>query len=339
MADLSTEDFEALWKDIRQFEIAHSTGSSDPAKGWNRYGYFKSAREQQSQRESSDDGVDRLTLRRFETLLTSTYRIPPRFVDDEFFALLYLIRDYHMGTWYNEVQSSDGVLSYDFIFNSDCSRPVLVWYSGDAVDLEGLIDEASVGNPADKIWNPCAPRTLVDDVHSPSICFDDHSLEDIHLARRARLESLARDPESNETDRRVHNLSSSSLPRDQVVHRMNVDNSIIQARLNANLETSTVEWHPDGSDDECVSYEFLRSSDEHDTPAATPAPAHSGVPKIPKPCGKRKSRPETDDPSTWKMPRLKKACTDRGIPLKEKGKAKRKQVLLNELHYANNHLE
>lgn len=43
LADLSTEDFEALWKNLRHHQMRHSNGSEDPAEGWHMYLFHKIA--------------------------------------------------------------------------------------------------------------------------------------------------------------------------------------------------------------------------------------------------------------------------------------------------------
>jgi len=53
------------------------------------------------------------------------------------------------------------------------------------------------------------------------------------------------------------------------VKRMNSDNATIRARLEAGLAATYIDWHPDGSDSECVAYEFLRSQHNEDEDAAS----------------------------------------------------------------------
>jgi hypothetical protein len=310
LSELSTEDFEALWKHLRQRASRHSNASDDPMMDLHRHIYFKEALKTAGLRAKSFEVTVRMEERACMEFLQAPFLVPPRFaVGDDFNFFLYSIRDYHEGVWYSWVSDRE---SYQFNFACDSNVPVMLWYSGESVDLQQLIDTAAESNPANARWRIYQPSTLVDDPLSAEMVFDVHPRGDIDNARKARLRSLGYDD-----DTRLEWLKMQPKKKKPLLQIMNFDNHVIKERAKHGLDATIPNDY--GYDDPLPDFalgapnldDFISSSpemseNESESRGEAGRPARTATTSS----TRKRKRPaeDDDDPSTWGIKRLRSAC-------------------------------
>ena len=298
LMELSTEDFEALWKWLKLIQKHHSNGSDDPASGWHIRTYHKEKLNRWNSSTVANGLADNTSSHRVEELCSRPYVLPAEVVDEDFALLAYRIRDFHFCQWYD--RNSDGSVTFHFDRSHQISRPTIQWYPSHS-QLILHLDEFAIGNPAISFWRESDIPKLQDSLLSWKTDFIGHPASDLRRAIDLRSTNASR------YDRRTWLTTSGvnvQLTKEQLLERLVFDNQVLQVR----------DTHPAPSvvSSAREKQNWKKFLEEEDTRLESLGivPNFSARENLGK-------RARVDDPRTWQKPELKKRCLSSGVPIKD----------------------
>jgi len=244
LSDLSTESYEAIWKDLRIFETCFSTHHGDCVKGWLIRLHFKN--ELDSAWSDKKHSLNHDVSNSYERLLSPT-TLPAELIyindtyTDSFRALLYQIGDYHLGSWWI-INEDNSVTFFPFLKEKDYSvpesPPIYSYSSITLAELLNEIENLSSSNPGYSYFNSVSTETELDDlIASPSInpfALTGDKLKAVISYRLKKMSAydwrneylILKKPDPHDND----NLRD--LTVDMLRERIEFDNNILNSRAN-----------------------------------------------------------------------------------------------------------
>jgi len=172
LSDLSSEAFEALWKDLRFFETYFSCHYGDIVKGWLVRLYYCEKMESICGRRRNEESLFFSVSLTYQQLLKPT-TIPSEMIWNgdsfikDFSALLFQIGDYYMGEWWT-INDDNSVTFFPFFKDSGLTSiptlPKIYSYSTITLaELQKQIEKSGTENPGYHYFEDVSITTTLDD--------------------------------------------------------------------------------------------------------------------------------------------------------------------------------